>query len=95
MSEGKWTLEEVAEQAVVLYEGLRAQAVAEDDAQGENFWEGHRDTVLYALGRMPAIDAAVASAVGDAIGQPVHIVPGPFGTRTIEPALVQSEDVKP
>ena len=43
-------LKEVAEQAVVLYEGMRAKAEDEDDIQAENFWEGHRNAVMRALG---------------------------------------------
>lgn len=44
-----WTLEKVAGQAVVLYEGERRDAVEREDLQAEQFWEGHRNTALYAL----------------------------------------------
>jgi len=48
-NEMNWTLETVAGQAVVLYDSLREDALAKGDEQGIMFWEGHRNTALYAL----------------------------------------------
>lgn len=44
-----WTIEKVVRQAVVLYEGQREEAMGLGDLQGEQFWESHRNTALYAL----------------------------------------------
>lgn len=44
-----WTTETVTKQAVVLYNMLREQALAEGDEQGIMFWESHRNTALYTL----------------------------------------------
>lgn len=57
-------LREVAEQAVTLYEIERARAVVEGDHQAENFWEGHRDTALQALGKLDEVDAVVEASLG-------------------------------
>ena len=45
-----WTLREVAEQALVLYEA-EARDAARDDPEGQaaNFWQGHAATVRDAL----------------------------------------------
>jgi hypothetical protein len=57
-------LTEVLEQAVELYEILRAECEAEGELQGENFWEGHRDTVMHALGKLQHAHAVVDAAIG-------------------------------
>jgi len=46
---GKWSLEDIAMQAVVLYEGEREHAVEQDNLQAIQFWESHRNNAIYAL----------------------------------------------
>jgi len=72
----------VAEQAVVLYEGLRADAEIYEDWQGGNFWEGHRDAAMVATGAHQAgasvVDAALAAPMGPAPRCPMALecIPG-------------------
>lgn len=46
---GRWSLEDIAIQAVVLYEGCRKEADEKEDVQSEMFWRSHRNNVVYAL----------------------------------------------
>lgn len=59
----------VAQQAVTLYEMLRAEDEYSGDAQGENFWEGHRDTALHALGRSKEIEAVAKAAIAASLSE--------------------------
>lgn len=52
-------LRSVVEQAVVLYGIQRNEAEEAGDIQGENFWRGHRDTAMLALGQ--TIEGSVPS----------------------------------
>lgn len=63
-------LRAAVEQAVTLYEILRTEADDGDDVQGENFWEGHRNAALAALGRFQEGQRIAADALGKIGAEP-------------------------
>lgn len=44
-----WSMREVIEQAIVLYDGMKDIAKKRDNAQGENFWESHAANARFTL----------------------------------------------